>query len=253
MLADFRRKKNNGAGRKKKQHQEDEMPDDERAAELQGWLKVSARGHSDPHIGNEATDVQCKMCCITSHWHCLSPQQQKDVRWALMDIEGPPAPGERKRTSVRIDETFEFTCARCAAGGKCMVCNEGPRVIESADEIRVKENARADGQGDVEMKDEDLRKEAEQRYKPFFRCYRCKQACHYEHRESTSRRTINFEGLMSVVLSDDRNADTQCATPLATERVTISTTSPKCTKSLSRATTPGYATAVANGFGPSIS
>ena len=47
MLANFQRKKANGGRRKKKD--EDVMPDDERAAELQGWLEVSSS--PEPHIG----------------------------------------------------------------------------------------------------------------------------------------------------------------------------------------------------------
>lgn len=81
--------------------------------------------------------------------------------------EGPPPKGERKRQSVRIDEAFEIKCRRCTEQPDCFVCNEPdlppPKKHNDEDEV-------------AEVVDE-LRSNLK------FRCTRCKQSAHYEHRE----------------------------------------------------------------------
>ena len=84
---------------------------------------------------------------------------------------------------MRIDETVDFTCARCAAGEGCMVCKGGPwqQGGENVHETNAKGEAKIEGGDDVEMKEDMSAEPVEKKWKPFFRCYRCKQTCHYGH------------------------------------------------------------------------
>lgn len=139
-----------------------------------------AKGSAQPSftLAQELTR-QCKSCCISSHWGCLGPDQCREVLWDIADVEGPPREGEKKRRSVKIDETFEFMCARCTSGAGCMVCHKGPKPSshwEDAKQSYVEPETKAEGE------------EKEQRDKTpkaiMFRCFRCKQSCHYDHRKS---------------------------------------------------------------------
>lgn len=93
----------------------------------------------------------------------MSANQKRAVLDHFLDTEGPKA---LKRRFVGIDETAPFVCARCTADPRCLVCHE-ERISSKAKEQRESE--------DIEMVG------ASEEAPLFFRCLRCRQACHYEH------------------------------------------------------------------------
>ncbi|WVF69124.1 hypothetical protein IAT40_003898 [Kwoniella sp. CBS 6097] len=151
---------------KKRRRDDDEISDEELAEKLEGWL-------------------DCKICTNSIHWGCLTPPQKKDVLWVLLDQEGPPLGGAKPRRSVKIDESFEYTCARCTLNPRCFVCHEaGGGAGTENDDNKAKitdEDAKDVVVDGVEKMDVDKTDEEEK--PPMFRCLRCKQCVHYEHLE----------------------------------------------------------------------
>ncbi|WVQ96611.1 hypothetical protein IAU59_003716 [Kwoniella sp. CBS 9459] len=152
---------------KRRRKDDDEISDEELAGKLEGWL-------------------DCKICTNSTHWGCLSPTQKKEVLWALLDQEGPPLGGAKPRRSVKIDESFEYTCARCAVDPRCFVCHQ-PGGTGTQDE-KTETNNTDDGDGKDEAAgdqkvDIDKQNQDEEEKPPMFRCLRCKQCVHYEHLE----------------------------------------------------------------------
>ncbi|OCF38336.1 hypothetical protein I317_07902 [Kwoniella heveanensis CBS 569] len=163
MLERAKAKKSKSKG-KRRRKDDDEISDEELAGKLEGWL-------------------ECKICTNSIHWGCLTPSQKKDVLWALLDQEGPPLGGAKPRRSVKIDESFEYTCARCTLNPRCFVCHEGGGM---STEEEKKENGTSEGGADEDTKGDhkmDIDKKDEEEKPPMFRCLRCKQCVHYEHLE----------------------------------------------------------------------
>ncbi|WVR06458.1 hypothetical protein IAU60_003489 [Kwoniella sp. DSM 27419] len=153
-------------GKKKRKRDEDRISDDELADSLEGWL-------------------ECKTCCVSSHWGCLLPQQKKDVLLELASQEGPPAPGQKLRRSLKIDESFDFTCAKCAVSASCFVCQD-----QGYSAGKGEREHKDHGKSVVPTNDEDdhydskpEEKAGEDEKPPLFRCLRCRQSVHYEHLE----------------------------------------------------------------------
>jgi hypothetical protein len=128
----------------------------------------------------------------------LSDSQRKKVLVELQLQEGPVEHGCRKIRGVKIDEEASFLCGRCTPGSKCLVCHEDK---VSAAHLGTTANSDANGanghgvkqekaaEGDVEMDDgvstkidTAVEKQDDEGYL-LFRCYRCKQEAHYEHRK----------------------------------------------------------------------
>ncbi|KAK8858701.1 hypothetical protein IAR55_002930 [Kwoniella newhampshirensis] len=183
-------------GNRKRKKDEDRISDEELAESLEGWL-------------------ECNKCVVASHWGCLNANSRKEVLHMLLDQEGPPAPGEKPRRSVKIDESTKFTCPRCEADPKCFVCHEEKllKPIELAInsegiKIDIKEvdvNGDRKGKRKEKEKEEEKKKEKDQpehekmdldkpditqededdeEDKIQFRCWRCKRCAHYEHLEA---------------------------------------------------------------------
>lgn len=109
--------------------------------------------------------------------------------------------GRAKIKHVGVDEQATFVCVRCDASSGCMVCHHDkiPKEVEENSEDPTKDKVTEnksknaeEGDGDVEMKEvkidekneeeqEDQEEEEEEILR--FRCVRCKQEAHYEHRE----------------------------------------------------------------------
>ncbi|WWD18597.1 hypothetical protein CI109_103050 [Kwoniella shandongensis] len=164
-------------GGKKRKREDGVISDEELAESLEGWL-------------------ECTKCVVSSHWGCLAANQKKEVLSMLLDREGPPAPGERPRRSVKIDEATEFTCSKCALNPKCFACHEEKIDMQKREGMHVDGDDKVIGlsKDDVEeAKDDKMdidekspmkeEQEADQEDNPLFRCFRCKQCVHYEHLE----------------------------------------------------------------------
>lgn len=171
-------------GRKKKYDILDEPIDPvEHAESLEGW-------------------IECVRCCVASHWvcrhfeeeadvqKCLSPAQQKKV---LAEIAARN-PDEAERRSIGIDEAATFTCSRCEAYPVCFVCDKShikvsrPGTPESEGGDGAQEKAKMPSQPGREDEPIDVGDDEGGLVKStpaplLFRCDRCKQAVHYEHRE----------------------------------------------------------------------
>lgn len=172
-------------GRKRKYDVIDEPIDPvEHAESLEGW-------------------IECVRCCVASHWvslhngyrkaddqKCLSPAQQKKV---LAEIAAR-SPDEAGRRSIGIDEAATFTCSRCEAYPVCFVCQKShikvsrPATPESVDGESAQDTAKKPSQPGAEGEPIDVDDDEGGLIKSapaplLFRCDRCKQAVHYEHRE----------------------------------------------------------------------
>jgi len=117
----------------------------------------------------------------------------------LQALEGPVEHGRRKIREVEIDEEASFLCSKCSTNPKCMVCHQNklpenpkeevkpngdilsitdPTKHTNDDEARtsVSQTAKDDMEEEEKVEEDDdgpLR----------FRCFRCKQEAHYEHRK----------------------------------------------------------------------
>lgn len=94
--------------------------------------------------------------------------------------------GRAKIKHVGVDEEASFLCVRCETPGGCLVCHQDklPGGVQeeegSANEGTGDKNRDAkDVDGDVEMKED--REEEDEMLR--FRCVRCKQEAHYQHRK----------------------------------------------------------------------
>jgi hypothetical protein len=144
----------------------------------------------------------------------LASNQKKDVLADLQAAEGPVEHGCRKIRGVGINEEASFTCSKCSTSLGCLVCHRDkivdPPQAEAVPDGSTKENGEGgrtvsresaskagipDGAIDLTTDDE---KEADKVVDegmdsdaPIadeddhlrFRCYRCKQEAHYEHRK----------------------------------------------------------------------
>ncbi len=141
--------------------------------ELRVVVALGKLSRPDRHLGTKLTKQAC-----------LGGVQRKDLLDKLAMQEGPPPKGQRKRHSVRIDEGFQIQCRRCTEQPDCFVC-------EKPDLPPVETKERAGGKGDiakgedVDMEANEAANEAEDELRSTlrFRCLRCKQGAHYEHRE----------------------------------------------------------------------
>lgn len=141
---------------------------------------------------------------------CLLGNEKKQTLEDLQEQEGPVEHGCRKIRGVGIDEEASFLCSRCRDDPKCLVCHEDklPKDIpdnrlvtegktnEAADQdMSVVEVVNADGQNasqpvskekkektEAEGGDVDMEEDERDGYLRF-RCFRCKQEAHYEHRQ----------------------------------------------------------------------
>ncbi len=126
----------------------------------------------------------------------MSAQQQKEVLNELLLDEGPPREGERKRKYIDIDENYHFTCSRCSVSPTCLVCHS-EKLKEPSDDNEA-EN------GDAKAEDKKPEETEEQHL--LFRCLRCKQACHYEHRKHVLRICLT---IVKDPFEDDEEPDLQ--------------------------------------------
>ena len=111
---------------------------------------------------------------------------------AIIDKEGPPREGQTKRLSIGIDESTSFVCSRCSSHPKCSFCHQEKLHIDHTDNGRIYkgknpvELPREEEKGEVEPMEVDGKGGkgiVEHPALLLFRCLRCKQAWHYEHRE----------------------------------------------------------------------
>ena len=118
----------------------------------------------------------------------MATGQQRNVLLAL----AAQNPGKERPTSLEIDQAAIFVCARCTAGAgpTCMVCREG-----KLPEAKERSPSKASSDEGIDMTEERERGPTPpDPHRPaglvksrpsrlLFRCTRCKQAAHYEHRE----------------------------------------------------------------------
>ena len=67
-----------------------------------------------------------------------------------------------------------------------MVCHEGARPLDGA--IEVTKSAKSEGSGNDNHEDQDQKDKTPKAI--MFRCFRCKQSCHYDHREPLNPTTV---------------------------------------------------------------
>ena len=129
-------------------------------------------------------------CVLTLAQDCLGPNQKKEVLFAILDKEGPPPAGQPKRRTIAIDESTTFVCARCSSHLNCFICHkEDIRSHESMPGPKVPQGDRLGDENKPDHMNVDEERERGTLQSPthlLFRCWRCKQAAHYEHRVSPS-------------------------------------------------------------------
>jgi len=69
-----------------------------------------------------------------------------------------------------------------------MVCHEGARPLNGVHEVE--KSAESEGPGDSIHEDEDKKDKTPKAI--MFRCFRCKQSCHYDHREPLKSAAVQF-------------------------------------------------------------
>ncbi len=126
----------------------------------------------------------------------------------ILEKEGPPPEGQRKRKSIGIDESTNFVCARCSSNPKCLVCLE--EKVHEARKANGNTGERSEvGEGDMKPMEVNERKSEDQTdiaAPLLFRCWRCKQAAHYEHRMFPSP-SLPLSLSLSLPFNEDSNAE----------------------------------------------
>lgn len=104
---------------------------------------------------------------------CLGATQQQDALQHLAKKEGPPGLGVKKRKEVTIDESVTFQCRKCFKSPNCVYCNQAE--IQPEDDEEDGNDAASNGDKVSEASDGPPHIQ--------FRCLRCTQSAHYEHRK----------------------------------------------------------------------
>lgn len=106
----------------------------------------------------------------------------------LQDKAGPVEFGNPKIRTVAIDEEAQFYCVKCSIPDACFVCHgkdiTAAEAVKQDDEVA---NSGVDDEVVITGTSELVKPNtngADSTEKLMFRCERCQQCVHYEHRES---------------------------------------------------------------------